>query len=202
MADRLPLSDFRFDHYMTDINQCESFFLQSVCEDEIRNLINILYTHKATGPDDIPVLVLKNCRLVIALWLAKLINDCFVLGVFPGVLKRARITPLFKSGYKSFCNNYHPISTLSHIAKVFERLVHVRLSSFLEKNNILSNFQLGFRPAHSTQYEINYLHEKFVQALDNKEHVVAVFLDLSKAFDTVNHEILLCKLQKYGVFVA
>ena len=82
---------------------------------------------------------------------------------------------------------------------MFERLVHVRLSSFLEKNNILSNFQLGFRPAHSTQHAINYLHEKFVQALDNNEHVVAVFLDLSKAFDTVNHEILLCKLQKYGV---
>jgi len=83
---------------------------------------------------------------------------------------------------------------LSHIAKFFERLVHVRLSSFLEKNNILSNFQLGFRPAHSTQHAINYLHKKFVQALDNKEHVVAVFLELSKAFDTVNHEILLCKL--------
>ena len=77
--------------------------------------------------------------------------------------------------------------------------MHVRLSFFLGENNILSNFQLGFRPAHSTQHAINYLHEKFVQALDNKEHVVAVFLDLSKAFDTVNHEILLCKLQKYGV---
>jgi len=77
--------------------------------------------------------------------------------------------------------------------------VHVRLSSFLEKNNILSNFQLGFRPAHSTQHAINYLHEKFVQALDKKEHVVAVFLDLSKAFDIVNHKILLCKLQNYGV---
>jgi len=78
-------------------------------------------------------------------------------------------------------------------------LVHVRLSSFLEKNNILSNFQLGFRPAHSTQEAINYLHEKFVEALDNKKHAVAVFLDLSKAFDTVNHEFLLSKLQKYGV---
>jgi len=118
---------------------------------------------------------------------------------FPDVLKIARVTPLFKSGGKSFCNNYRPISILSHIAKVFERLVHVRLSSLLEKNNILSNFQLGFRPAHSTQHAINYLHEKFVQALDNKENAVAVFLDLSKAFDTVNHKILLCKLQKYGV---
>ena len=152
-------------------------------------------THKATGPDDIPVPVLKNCRLVIAPWLAKLINECFVLGVFPDVLKIARVTP-FKSGDKSFCNNYRPISTLSHIAKVFERLVQVRLSSFLEVNNILSNFQLGFRPAHSTQHAINYSREKFVQALDNNEHVVAVFLDLSKGFDIVNHEILLCKLQK------
>ena len=106
---------------------------------------------------------------------------------------------MFKSGNKYFCNNYRPISILSHIAEVFDRLVYVRLSSLLEKNNILSNFQLGFRPAHSIQHASNYLHEKFVQALDNKEHVVAVFLDLGKAFDTVNHEILLCKLQKYGV---
>ena len=106
---------------------------------------------------------------------------------------------MFKSGDKSLCNNYRPISILSHIAKVFERLVHVRLSSFLEKNNIVSNFQLGFRPAHSTQHAINYSHEKFLQALDNNEHVAAVFLDSSKAFDIVNHEILLCKLQKYGV---
>ena len=106
---------------------------------------------------------------------------------------------MFKSGDKSLCNNYRPISILSHVAKVFERLVHVRLSSFLEKNNILSDFQLGFRPAHTTQHAINYLHEKFVQALDNKEHVVAVFLDLSKAFDIVSHEISLRKLQKYGV---
>ena len=76
---------------------------------------------------------------------------------------------------------------------------HIDTRGNIGKNNILSNFQLGFRPVHPTQHAINYLHEKFVQALDNEEHVVAVFLDLSKAFDTFNHEILLCKLQKYGV---
>jgi len=149
MADRLPLSNFSFDHYMTDINQCESFFLQPVCEDEIRNLINNLDTHKATGPGDIPVLVLRNCRLVIAPWLAKLINECFVLGVFPDVLKIARVTPLFKSGDNSFCNNYHTIPILSHIAKVFERLVHVRLSSFLEKNNIKFSARFSTSSFHS-----------------------------------------------------
>ena len=106
------------------------FFLQPVGNVEIGNLINNLDTHKATSPDDIPVLVLKNCKLVIAPWLAKLINECFVLGVFPDILKMARVTPLFKSGDKSLCNNYRPISILSHIAKVFERLVHIRLSSF------------------------------------------------------------------------
>jgi len=87
---------------MSDIKQCESFFLQPVCEDEIRNLINNLDIHKATGPDDIPVLVLKNCRLIIAPWLAKLKNECFVLGVFRDVFKMARVTPLFKSGDKPF----------------------------------------------------------------------------------------------------
>ena len=130
MAARLPLSNFRFNHYMSDINQCESFFLQPFCEDEIRSFINNLDTHKATSPDDIPVLVLKNGRLVIAPWLAKLINEYSVLGVFPDFLKMARVTPLFKSGDKSLCKNYRPISILSHIAKVFERLVHVRLSPF------------------------------------------------------------------------
>ena len=132
---------------MTDINQ--SFFLQPVGEDEIRNLINNLDTHKATGPDDIPILVLKNCRLVIAPWLAELINECFALGVFPDVLKIARVTPLFKPGDKSFCNNNRPISILSHIAKVFERLVHVRFSSFLEKNNIKLSARFSTSSFHS-----------------------------------------------------
>jgi len=104
---------------MTDINQCESFFLQPVCEDEIGNLINNMDNHKAIRPDDIPVLVLKNCRLVIAPWLAKLIKEYFVLRVFPDVLKISRVTPLFKSGDKSFCNNYRPISILLRIAKVW-----------------------------------------------------------------------------------
>jgi len=83
------------------------------------------------------------------------------LGLFPDILKIARVTPLFKSGDKPFCNNYRPISILSQTAKVFERLVHDRLSSFLEKNNILSNFLLGFRPAHSTQHANTYMKNSF-----------------------------------------
>ena len=149
MAALLPLSNFRFNHYMSDINQCESFFLQPVCEDKIRSFINNLDTDNTTSPDDIPVLVLKNGRLVIEPWLEKLINESFVLGVFSDVLKMARVTPLFKSGDNSFCNNYHTIPILSHIAKVFERLVHVRLSSFLEKNNIKFSARFSTSSFHS-----------------------------------------------------
>jgi len=117
MAARLPLTNFRFDHYMSDINQCDSFFLQPVCEDEIRNLVNNLDTQKATGQDDIPVLVLRNCRLVIAPWLAKLINECFVLGVFPDVLKMARVTLLFKSPFATIIVQYLHYHTLQKSLK-------------------------------------------------------------------------------------
>ena len=158
MADRLPLSNFKV-RPLHDWYQPVRIVFSPTSLWRWNQKLNNLDAHKATGPDDIPVLVLKNCGLVIAPWLAKLINECLLLGVFPDVVKIARVTPLFKSGDKSFCDNYRPISMLSHIAKVFERLVHVRLSSFLEKNNILSNFQLGFRPAHSTQHAINYLHD-------------------------------------------
>ena len=117
MAALLPLSNFRFNHYMSDINQCESFFLQPVCEDKIRSFINNLDTKNTTSPDDIPVLVLKNGRLVIEPWLEKLINESFVLGVFSDVLKMARVTLLFKSPFATIIVQYLYYRTLQKSLK-------------------------------------------------------------------------------------
>ena len=96
-------------------------------------------------------------------------------------------------------NNYRPISLLPPLAKVFEKLISIRLTKFLEDSNILADQQLGFRKGHSTTHAVTYYYSQICNNLDNGKHSFALLLDLKKAFDTVNHEILLRKLNKYGI---
>ena len=114
-------------------------------------------------------------------------------------LKIAEVIPIFKSGEKSSMDNYRPISLLSAFSKFLEKVVAIRLLTFLETNNILSKWQFGFRGGHSTIHPMIHFLNKITDSLNNKNHTVAIFCDLKKAFDTCDHEILLKKLKKYGV---
>ena len=96
-------------------------------------------------------------------------------------------------------NNYRPISLLSPLAKVFEKLISIRLIKFLEDNNILADQQLGFRKGHSTTHAVTDFHSQICNNLDNGKHSCVLLLDLKNAFDTVNYEILLRKLDKHGI---
>ena len=131
--------------------------------------------------------------------LTHFINLSIISGVFPDQLKIARVIPLFKSGDKSIFNNYRPVSVLPAFSKILEKVIYNRLLDYLNKHKILSDNQFGFRKHHSTEYALTLLYDKISSAIDNNELTVGIFIDLSKAFDTVNHQILLDKLSHYGI---
>ena len=120
-------------------------------------------------------------------------------GIVPRQLKDAKIIPLFKSGDTSVLDNYRPIALLTTFSKILEKIVCNRLTEYLENNKLVSSFQFGFRKKHSTLHPLLMFSNKITEALENKEHCIAIFCDLKKAFDTVDHNILFIKLAKLGV---
>ena len=144
--------------------------------------------------------VFLNCFLpVINGPLTHILNLSLLEGVFPSELKVADVLPLYKADDDMLFNNYRPVSLLPVLSKVFERLMYNRLISFLENNKILFKNQFGFRKQHSTYMALMVLLDKIVKALENGEFVVGTYLDFSKAFDMVDHSILLVKLEYYGI---
>ena len=131
--------------------------------------------------------------------LTYLCNKSISKGSFPTRLKYSQITPIFKKGDKTELTNYRPISLLTSFSKIFEKLIYTRLNKHIIFNKILANEQYGFRRNTSTETAIYQLTNKILKALDNKEWVGGIFCDLSKAFDCVDHDILLGKLQFYGI---
>ena len=123
------------------------------------------------------------------------------LGIVPQQLKTARVIPVFKSGRKDSMDNYRQISLLSCFSKILEKIVCSRLTSFLDTNNLITSSQYGFRKNHSTVHPLVHFLNFVSTSLDKKEHSIAIFCDLRKAFDTVDPGILLNKLKKMGVRV-
>ena len=120
-------------------------------------------------------------------------------GVFPSELKIARVIPLFKSGESNKYSNYRPVSVLPLFSKILERLMYSRLLSLINKHNILYAYQFGFRMHHSPNLALVILVDRISKALENGDFVLGLFLDFSKAFDTVNHSILFEKMEFYGI---
>ena len=120
-------------------------------------------------------------------------------GIFPDDWKFARVTPIYKSEDKTLCENYRPISVISNIAKIFEKLVCRQLNTFLNNNNIIVKNQSGFRRNHSTETSLLQSTEMWLKSMDQGKINGVIYLDLKKAFDTIDHQILLSKLQAYGI---
>ena len=155
--------------------------------------------NKNCGTDAIPILVWKNCCDIAASMLSKLFNYSIQEGVFPSILKRAHVIPIHKSGPRNDISNYRPISLLPTMSKIFEKLMNCRFTHYLESNNIFANNQFGFRKERCTSDAIVEFLDHAYKAIDSKKHMIAIFLDLSKAFDTIDHTILLNKLQHIGI---
>ena len=167
--------------------------------DEIIKLIRELQLNKAPGSDGISSYVVKKTMTIIAPILVRLFNVCMDKGIFPDALKIASIIPLHKGGPKTEPTNYRPISLLPQFAKLFEKIIKHRLTTHLDENNLISDNQFGFRKSHSTELAITDIQNTLLRNLDNNKLTCTVFLDLAKAFDSVNHSILIKKLEKYGI---
>ena len=166
---------------------------------EIFNTIMSLNPAKASGHDNISTYFLRISASVLAPFLELYFGKAFKYGNFPTSLKIAKVIPLFKSGTKHEAQNYRPISLLSSLSKVLEKLIKERLVKFLHKHNIIFEHQYGFRENHSTTHALIDILTTCYDKIENKQYTVLMMMDLKKAFDTVNHKKLLHKLYHYGI---
>ena len=175
------------------------FFLKPRNEKEVNSVIKQMKTNKAIVSNSIPTKILKMSLPIIAKPLAYLINLSFSTGVFPDLLKIANIIPIFKGGDSQDYNNYRPISRISNLSKLIEKLAHKKLYNFLEKHSVLFEKQYGFRAKMSTNHALIDITNKIQEACNKGSFACGVFLDFKKAFDTVNHNIFLHKSHHHGV---
>ena len=174
------------------------FDLANVSENDVEKVIKNLPNDKANLYGDIPTKILKLSLESYLPELTKIINDCFQNGNFPNELKLDEVLPIFKKGDNLLKENYRPISILSHVSKIFEKLVFNQIEQYVETK--FSKILTGFRKNHGTQNALIKMIELWKKALDEGNKIGAIFMDLSKVFDTLNHNLLLlfAKLNAYG----
>ena len=177
----------------------KSMFLTPVTEEEVAEITKSLKNKKSTGIDEISDYVIKRCHLYIVQPLTHIINLSLSTGSFPDGLKNAKIKPIFKKGVESEIGNYRPVSLLSPFSKIFEKVMHKRLVSFLNDHKIIASSQHGFCKGKSTNTAITDFLTGTYNSVDKKEISIGLFLDLSKAFDLVDHNILLGKMEAIGI---
>ena len=172
----------------------------SVTPKMVRKVVMNLDLSKASGPDCIPVVVLKNCELELSYILAELFNKCLKESCFPDCCKVSSVVPVFKNvGERSTAKNYCPVSLLSVVSKVFEKLVNNRIVDYLEKCGLFSDFQYGFRSCRSTADLLTVVSDRIARFFNRSGATQAVALDISKAFDRVWNAGLLHRLRSYGI---
>ena len=197
LADKIQSAP-HFNSYLS--NPVDSVFsFHTVTEENISHIINKLKNKVSYGHDSISNIMIKKAHKPLIKPLTLLINQTLCTGIFPNDLKISRIRPLFKQGSSSLFSNYRPISLLSSLSKIYEYVVFEQLLLYMENNGLFYNNQFGFRPGHSTELASVRFVDTLVQQMDNFNIPISILIDLSKAFDTLDHNIMLSKLRHYGV---
>ena len=187
ISSNLPLPKYSPEYYFEKNNTQTNakFELYEIDTNDILKVIDSFSNRKATGPDGIPMRSLKECKFILIPVLVYLTNLVIKTSTFPDCLKIARVKPLFKKGDKNTCTNYRPISVLPALGKIIEKILSFQIREFLELNHLLTDCQFGFRTKRSTTDAINFIMEKIYNNFNTKKITQGVFLDFSKAFDTI-----------------
>ncbi|KAF7664264.1 hypothetical protein LDENG_00182270 [Lucifuga dentata] len=192
----ITVDDYTGNSYVNNIN---TMFLVGVEEAEVLNSVKNYKGKRSMDCDEFDMLLLKNIIECVFEPFTYICNLSFTSGVFPVHMKTAKVVPLYKTGDRHLFSNYRPVSLLPQFSKILEKLFVTRLDKFIEKHNILNDNQYGFRAKHSTAMALMELVEEISTAVDKKEYMIGIFVDLKKAFDTIDHELLLKKLGRYGI---
>ena len=198
LAEKIPKPNTKFQDYLNNPNE-HSIYLKETTPAEVDKLICGLDSNKAPDLYGMSSKIVQMGGFIMAGIISHLFNMSIKHGRFPNLLQNAKVVPCHKDESRLEMSNYRPISLLPTISKIFEKLMYSRLIDFIKKHNILYENQFGFQSGMSTEYAVNALLNNIIETLEKKEFGVCILLDFAKAFDTVNHEILISKLENYGI---
>ena len=187
-----------FRKYLRNASESRSYF-EPITELKTMKIIENLKNKTSSGIDGISNQLLKSAKNVLVKPITTIVNQMIVTGIFPDNLKISKVIPLYKAKDQTLLSNYRPIALLPSISKIFEYVLLKQITNYLLDNNMLSPQQYGFRSNHSTELAALNLVDELTYKLDRGIIPMNIYIDLSKAFDTLVHEILISKLEHYGV---